>query len=208
MSKAALVFLASLVLFMGLAHLPGPEASGEEGDATTEPTYVGAKSCKLCHFKHYKSWKKTGMAKAFESLKPGHAAEKKRASGLDPDKDYTRDASCLACHTTAYGTPHGYPALESGSVPTAAETARMAANEGVNCEACHGPGSLYKAFKRKNKQYKRSEIVELGAIAPVTAQQCASCHRKGCPTMPDDYQFDFDGRVDEVHVRTPLKYPH
>ncbi len=61
--------------------------------------FVGAKKCKMCHMKQFKSWETTKMAQAFELLKPGVAAEAKTAAGVDPNKDYTGDDSCLPCHT-------------------------------------------------------------------------------------------------------------
>ena len=66
-------------------------------------SYLGAKSCAACHPQQAKSWAQTRMAQAFGVLKPGaRAAEKKRA-GLAPQADYTRDPTCLGCHTTGYG---------------------------------------------------------------------------------------------------------
>ena len=70
--------------------------------------YLGAGACKKCHIKVYNSWKKTKMAKAFDTLKPGEDAEAKTKLKLDPQKDYTKDVKCLECHTTGFGMPGGY----------------------------------------------------------------------------------------------------
>jgi hypothetical protein len=70
--------------------------------------YVGNKKCKSCHLDVHKSWAKTRMGTAFETLKPGHAKEAKTQFGFDAAKDYTSDAKCLPCHTTGYGKPGGY----------------------------------------------------------------------------------------------------
>lgn len=186
-----------------------PSALAE--DAGGKPAYVGANDCKKCHLKSFKSWGTTPMAKTFEVLKPGQAADKKTAAKLDPNADFTKDAKCLKCHTTAYGTETGYPALEAGKEPTAAEAERMKVNQGVTCEACHGPGSLYIPFKKANEAYKRAEIVKLGAISPPTAETCTPCHVKECPTMPADYAFDFAKASKEegkIHEHVALKKPH
>ena len=71
-------------------------------------TYIGVKKCKSCHFKQWNSWRKTEMAKAFDSLKPGVKSEEKTKLKFDPNKDYTKDATCLGCHTSGFGLPGGY----------------------------------------------------------------------------------------------------
>jgi len=42
--------------------------------------------------------------KAFAVLNPGVKAEEKKKAGLDPQKDYTTDLSCVQCHTTGNST--------------------------------------------------------------------------------------------------------
>ena len=154
-----------------------------------------------------KSWAKSKLASAFEVLKPGQCDEKKKAAGLDLTKDYTQDVKCLKCHTTAYGTASGYPAPTEGKAFTDEEKTRAALNEGVTCEACHGPGSLYIPIKKANKEYKLAEIVAVGALAPVKAENCAACHANECPTMPKDYKFDFETekKSDKMHAHKALK---
>jgi hypothetical protein len=210
MSKTIFLVLgayALVVLTLAVAGPSGGVACAEDGET---PTYVGADSCKACHFKQHKSWNKTTMSKAYSVLLPGIATEKKKATGLDPEKDYCKDAKCLECHTTAYGTESGFPAVVEGKDWTDAEKARAELNKGVTCEACHGPGSLYGPFKKKNKEYKRAEIVALGAATPVTEKNCMPCHEKRCPTMGDDYKFDYEAlkNSDKIHDHKKLKKPH
>ncbi len=175
-----------------------------------KPVHIGADGCKKCHFKQQSSWKKTPMAKTFESLKPDVAAAKKTAGGLDPKADYTKDPKCLKCHTTGYGTPTGYPTPPAaGAVCTPEEDARAKLNQGITCEACHGPGSLYGPYKKDHPDFKFAEIAKLGAVMP-TAESCLPCHVKECPTMPKDYAFDFTkakGSKD-IHDHVPLKGKH
>lgn len=189
---------------------PAPRcARAEEGGA---PAFAGADSCKRCHFKQFRSWKKSAFAKAYTHLQPGEAAEAKTAAGLDPATDFTQDAKCLQCHVTAYGKEGGHP--EVGAEWSAEEQERAKILQGVQCESCHGPGSEYGPYKAEHEDYKRADLVELGAVIPVTAESCAPCHVKECPTMPEDYAFDPAVEVermrkeDTAHDHVPLKHEH
>lgn len=165
--------------------------------ASAKPDYVGASKCRICHLQQYKSWEQTKMAKAFELLKPGVAAETKRAHKLDPAKDYTNDPNCLACHTTGYGQPGGFVSLE--------KTPNLA---GIQCEACHGPGAGYlkpNLMSLQNKEYKRSDLVAAGMVVP-SAETCKRCHNEKSPFYTP---FDYEARKRQgTHAHQPLKYPH
>jgi Zn finger protein HypA/HybF involved in hydrogenase expression len=164
-------------------------------------TYVGAKACKMCHIKEHRSWADTKMAKTFEVLKAGASADKKRSAGLDPAKDYTKDAECLSCHATGYGEPGGFVNVES--------TPELA---GVTCEACHGAGGTYvqdEYMSLKNKEYKKAEVVAVGLVDSIDTEVCAKCHNVRSPFVGDDYVFDFEARRDQgIHEIHPLKYQH
>lgn len=163
--------------------------------------YVGAKKCKMCHIKQYKSWEATSMSGSFENLKAGVNAEAKKKAGLDADKDYTHDAGCLACHTTGYGKPGGFTTIE--------ETPDLA---GVQCEGCHGPGSEYKDVMKANKDYKLAEVTAAGLIIPSKDEAgCMSCHGGSSPftdKVDPKYKFDFKDRLEKTHEHTPLKNAH
>jgi len=160
--------------------------------------YVGAKKCKMCHLKEYNSWAATKMAQGFELLKPGARAEAKKAAKLDPNKDYTTDATCLGCHTTGYGKRGGF--VDTATTPDLA---------GVGCEMCHGPGGTYiqkEYMSLQNKEFKRAAVVAVGFVAPVTKDQCANCHNAKSPFFKE---FNFEQRVKQgTHEKLPLKYPH
>ena len=166
-----------------------------------EHSFVGSKKCKLCHIKQYKSWEQTPMASTFDTLKPGERAEQKQAAGLDPAKDYTTDATCIACHVTGYGQPGGFTGL--------AETPDLV---GVGCETCHGPASTYlkpEHMSLKNKEYKKADLVAVGMTDTVTAAQCDTCHNSESPFVGDDYVFDFEAKKGEgTHEKIPMKYQH
>ncbi|MFQ5705984.1 MAG: cytochrome c family protein [bacterium] len=165
-------------------------------------SFIGTKGCKKCHLKQYKSWKDTKMAQAYEILKPGERAEAKKKAGLDPAKDYTTDAKCLACHTTGFGKPGGFVSFE--------KTPQLV---GVSCEMCHGAGSEYtkkEHMSLKNKNYKLAEVVKVGLVSPVTGETCTTlCHNEKSPFYKKDEPFDFKKRKEQgTHKHFPLKYKH
>lgn len=182
-------FLLGMLLLSGSSTIGG------------DHPYTGSKKCKACHLKEWKSWAETKMAKSFDVLKPGERAEAKTGAGLDPDKDYTKDPTCLPCHTTGYGKDGGFVDIES--TPDHA---------GVGCEMCHGAGGTYiqpQYMSLKNKEYKKAEIVAVGMVDTVSEAQCLTCHNSESPFVADDFVFDFEANKEKgTHEKFPLKYQH
>lgn len=80
--------------------------------------YVGAEECSYCHGEAFEFWKKTRHHQAWETLEVA-------------GKQF--DYECIGCHVTGWEAPGG---------------ATLAKNEhlrDVQCETCHGPGSLHVA---------------------------------------------------------------
>ena len=168
--------------------------------------YVGAKKCKMCHSKQYKSWAKTKMAKTFEVLKPGVRAEAKAKLKFDPKKDYTKDTTCLPCHTTGYGMPGGYRIPKAGD-SAAAKVAKI--NEGTTCEACHGPGGNFIKEHKKIMKKKSYTFDQLSAVGQIRADEasCTVCHNKRNPTVKSDFHFDYKkSKEADTHDIFHLKY--
>jgi len=182
-----LSFTAVLGLLLVLALLP----------STAQAQYVGARRCRPCHLPQAKSWEQTRMAKAFELLKPGVAAEAKRARKVDPNKDYTQDTNCLPCHVTGHGQPGGFVSVE--------KTPQLV---GGQCEVCHGPGAGYlkpNLMSLKNKEYKRSDLLAAGLTTP-SAEMCKTCHNQKSPFYKP---FDYEAHLKKgIHAHEPLKYKH
>ena len=84
--------------------------------ADEEPYYIGNRKCRLCHFEYFKEWEKDPHANAFARL------------GRMKKNPY-----CLKCHTTGYREHQGF--VSEKITPEL---------KGVQCEACHGPGSRHK----------------------------------------------------------------
>ena len=167
---------------------PAPQAPPASGAA-----YVGSAACMKCHFAEAKSWKKTTLAKSMDALRPTAREDSvrfdaKTRAGLDPAKDSTTDATCLACHTTGYGATKGYPAASMDS---------------VSCEACHGPGEKYVAHKlqaiaaNKDAKFAQADLVALGLVVP-DESVCARCHNAKNPTNADDH-FSYAAAREKVH---------
>lgn len=131
-----------LIFLLGLAILFSTAVSAQTYK------YIGAAKCKMCHNKpdkgeQYNKWAAGPHAKAMDALKG----------------DEKNDATCLKCHSTAGSVDGGL-------------LAGMKADEGVSCESCHGPGSIYKSASiMKNKKLALSK----GMVEP-TEETCKACH--------------------------------
>lgn len=191
--KSRAVAILTLVVMTG--------AVGVSAARADEFAYVGTKQCKRCHLKQWKSWAETSMAQAFETLKPGVAAEAKEAAGLDPATDYTVVDGCVVCHVTGYGREGGFIDIES--------TPDLA---GVGCESCHGPGGTYtqdEYMSLGNKEFLKSELLAVGFVSPVGEAQCVTCHNAASPFVSESDVFHFEELKNaDTHQHFELKYEH
>lgn len=128
-----------------------------------KPEYVGFKKCKTCHKEIYESWKETTHAKNFQGVLD--------STGL-------KDESCFPCHTVGFGEPGGF--VDTTETPDLI---------GVQCESCHGPGSLYKKFSIMKDHEK---CVENG-LYEQTAEVCTRCHTE--EQSPD---FNYEEAVKDI----------
>jgi hypothetical protein len=111
--------------------------------------YLGIDICRRCHVDIARRFVVSRHFRAFETLR-------QRGEEANP--------RCLACHTTGYGRPTGYdPATEKEGAPYL---------QGVQCEACHGPGTLHSRD---------------GSYVEAARQSCRACHTS--MWSPD---FDFE----------------
>ena len=129
--------------------------------------YIGAAKCKMCHNKapkgeQYNKWMEGPHANAMKTLSTDAAKEIATAKGI---ADPTTDAACIKCHSTM---GHIDAKLAAG----------LKVEEGVSCESCHGPGSMYKgASVMKNRDLS----MQKGLILP-TEEVCKTCHNEESPT--------------------------
>lgn len=135
--------------------------------------YIGADKCKLCHNKaatgdQYGKWLKDPHSKAMASLSSQASLDYAKKNGI---ADPTKEAKCLKCHSTY---EQAGAALRGGILAT----------EGVSCESCHGPGSMYKSPAIMKNQ---AQALKTGLILP-TKELCVKCHNK---ENPFHKEFDF-----------------
>lgn len=138
---AFLFFLAGgccLIINLIAATDPGPG-----------PDFLGAKKCRKCHIKEYKTWSDTKHAKAFEAL----------------TEKYHEDGECLKCHTTA---------MNEGGFKSMEETPDLL---GIQCEQCHGAGGDHVPLMTKLKKEKKEKAgYPKDKKITATPTGCTGCH--------------------------------
>lgn len=141
--------LKKLVFLMGMAIFSFSFANAQTAK------YVGAAKCKMCHNKAEKGGQ-------FSEWQAGpHANAMKLLKG-----DEAKNPKCLKCHSTAASVD---ASLHAGITPA----------EGVSCESCHGPGSLYKtATIMKDEKASLAK----GMFHP-EEKVCKKCHNPESPTF-------------------------
>ncbi len=131
--------------------------------------YVGNKKCRLCHREFFVGRMKDPHVHSYERLV---------ATG------YEKNSRCLGCHTTGYNVETGYTDFKT--------TPELV---GVQCEGCHGPGSVHVSrqakersfgiprinYTQKNKNGKKT--IKGGFLAgtdrpKMIKRMCLSCHTK------------------------------
>ncbi len=127
--------------------------------------YIGTAKCKMCHNseakgKIYDKWASAGHAKAYQTLLNEQSKGIAKGMGID---DATKSEKCLKCHVAGYKEATGD---------------KYAMEEGVTCEACHGPGEHY--WTMKIMQDKKQAMAN-GLVEPTEAL-CVKCHNKESPT--------------------------
>lgn len=142
--------------------------------------YIGAQKCKMCHNseksgQQYKIWSESLHAKALVSLSNEKSMEYAKANNI---ADPAKEPKCLKCHSTA-------ASVDKSLVET------MTIEEGVSCESCHGPGSVYKDMKIMKS---RELSMKNGLILP-TKEVCEGCHNE---ENPFHKPFDFNTAIKKV----------
>ena len=140
--------------------------------AAQTPQYIGADKCKMCHMSKAKGdaygiWKASGHAKAFVTLATPEAKEIGKKMGIE---DPQKSPKCLKCHVTA------------ASAPASAKAATYKQEDGIGCETCHGPGSLYKEMKVMKALDAGTQDAKAVGFTKGDKTKCVSCHNQESPT--------------------------
>lgn len=118
-----------------------------------QASYVGNEACSDCHQEAVDFWKTTVHAKAWKTL---------------VDRGQQFDYDCIGCHVTGWRQPGGTNLSHN-------ETLRD-----VQCETCHGPGSIHVAKGGLEKPY--------AVVRNPKQDLCASqCHTK---EHSDTFQYE------------------
>ena len=155
--------------------------AGAASAADKVPQYVGAAGCKTCHKKaligdQYGEWLKSPHHKALDALRSPKALEIAKKKGMTTAPSESPD--CLKCHATSFGLK-----------PEQIKKKALVESDGVQCESCHGPGSLY---KKKTTMSDEKKAVAAGLWLPGKDEKiCASCHNDESPTWDPAKGFDY-----------------
>jgi hypothetical protein len=122
--------------------------------------------------------------------------------GLSSRFDRKIEMECITCH-------NGYPEFVAGSLNKYKQI-----QLGIDCERCHGPGSLHVAAKQKGDIIDTAKAIDYTIVNPKklsTEKQnnlCQRCHLQGIAVLNDGKQFtDFmpsDDLQSTMNVFMPL----
>ncbi len=185
-AKREVILARTLLVFLVIVFVAAPVLANESMDGR----YVGAIVCKSCHgpgsgqtqtkiqnqtqdpftvwsvSKHSRTWVQlgTGYVEMIDPDAEGLVPEGFGGSILKQAKLLGIDQNCLLCHATAEGVEDHFKA----------ETFHP--EDGVQCEACHGPGATHVAWMaEKRLGEERPKSVRMSIF---TIDDCEkACHR-------------------------------
>ena len=147
-----------LCAFLAIASQVGGVPLNAE-DLNDGASFVGEKSCKKCHLKQHRGWKKMAHFGAWENL-----PEKYR----DPAQKDESGVACISCHVTGFGM---------GDKAGFVDVEKSAHLLGVQCEACHGPGSKHiEAAKAIMAEKRKKFNADEKKFILAKSAACANCH--------------------------------
>ncbi len=151
--------------------------------------YVGVQVCRECHPSAWRAWLGSRHARSAVSLQTALA---RGIAGREGERrqHLTDSPACLRCHGVG-ARPAKSTLHLSGSHP----------EEGVTCEACHGPASLHVEAARSRKP--RPGLV-VGLRHP--ERPCQDCH-KPKPSHEHDLAEPYEPEAYLARIRHGLEDP-
>ena len=152
-------------------------------------TYIGVIPCGMCHKSEKQGnqlsiWENSLHSKAYQTLKTEKADKIAKEKGFDTKAVETEN--CLKCHAVGYN-------LDASMLGK-----KFKVEDGVQCEACHGPGSDY---KKKKIMKDRDKAVANGLLLYDNPKDlCITCHNSDGPTFVD---FDFEEAWEQIKHPVP-----
>jgi len=144
----------------------------------------------------YDVWQESKHAKAIETLGTPEAIALAAEKGID---DPQKSDECLQCHLTGHGVDADL--LDKG----------FKSGLGVECESCHGPGSLYRVASVMNASKFKADpqgtldtFIANGLIIP-DEKTCIKCHNENSPTFKGFDFEEFFAKIAHPNPRNPLK---
>jgi hypothetical protein len=165
MRKKTFLIMVVMIFCSGLFALTLAQEKAEETkkeEGIIEHQYIGARKCGMCH-------KKDGAYPSWKETPHAGGWENVDTLKLADEKK----KPCMSCHATGV-------------------TARGDFLGGVQCEACHGPGSDFKGMKIM----KDRELAMANGLLIPDVETCAGCHdKKKAPepyhaNMPEKFDFE------------------
>jgi hypothetical protein len=123
--------------------------------APGQPGYAGMQACADCHEEAVAFWKTTVHERGYDTL-------------VSANKQF--DLSCVSCHVTGFRQPGGSEVVENHRL------------QDVQCEQCHGPGSLH---------VEDPTTANIRLSAPISV--CLTCH-----TPEHSDTFDYQAYLRDV----------
>ncbi|MBL4684674.1 MAG: hypothetical protein JKY37_08810 [Nannocystaceae bacterium] len=117
-------------------------------------SYVGVEECETCHEEAVEFWKNTPHGTAYKTL-------------VDTNQQF--DLSCVSCHVTGFREPGGSEVVENAGLID------------VQCEVCHGPGSLH--VDEPDRDGSALNI----RLDATQDDVCSNCHT---PEHSDTFDYD------------------
>jgi hypothetical protein len=147
--------------------------------------YIGTSTCRLCHNSTLKgtiwdAWDSTKHATAYVTLANQQSKTIAAEMGIE---DPQQDSTCLRCHVTGYDLP---------------ATDKYSVEEGVTCEACHGPGQHYDDIRVMTKP----DLYEQKGMIEPDEELCITCHNQESPTYKE---FKYKDALKLIEHRKPEK---
>ncbi len=121
--------------------------------------------------------------------------------GMNSRFDRKIELECISCH-------NGYPDFVEGSLNKYTDV-----KLGIDCERCHGPGSLHVADKRNGNIIDTAKFTDYTIVNPrklTTEQQnnlCQRCHLQGIAVLNDGKTFFDFLPSDELHKTVNVFMP-
>lgn len=148
-------------------------------------SYVGASQCKICHKtetqgRQFPIWENSLHAKAFLNLSTPPAEKIAGELGV---QNASQNPACLACHAPLFEKAPDFKA------------------EGVTCEVCHGPGSVYKklSLMQNREEAGKNGLVLFNGTEDIKAR-CLQCH-----DSPHGKAWDFAAGWEKILHPVPGK---